>query len=147
MATILVVDDRPATRPLLVSLLRCKGHRMLEAEDGGEALALVRSARPDLVICDIVMPTMDGYQFVRELRGELRIAATNVILRADRGDQGRSAVEPHSVRLPHVDLHQRERPQEGARHGSREIPVSSHRPSGPVEGNRLLFSEGRGSLT
>jgi two-component system, cell cycle sensor histidine kinase and response regulator CckA len=79
MATILVVDDRPANRPLLVSLLCCKGHRMLEAEGGGEALALVRSARPDLVICDIVMPTMDGYQFVRELRGELRIAATNVI--------------------------------------------------------------------
>jgi signal transduction histidine kinase len=79
MATILVVDDRPANREFLVSLLGYQGHRMLVAIDGREALALVRSERPDLVICDILMPTMDGYEFVRQLRAEREIAATKVI--------------------------------------------------------------------
>ena len=68
MATILVVDDRPPNREILVALLGCKGHRILEAGDGREALALVRERRPELVICDILMPVIDGYAFVRQLR-------------------------------------------------------------------------------
>jgi CheY-like chemotaxis protein len=76
MATILVVDDRAPNRELLVTLLGYKGHRLLEAADGAEALAIVRTERPDLVITDIPMPTMDGYEFVRELRADPEIAAT-----------------------------------------------------------------------
>ena len=52
---------------------------MREAADGGEALALVSSERPDLVITDILMPTMDGYEFVRRLRSVREIAHTPVI--------------------------------------------------------------------
>ena len=79
MATILVVDDRPPNREILVALLGCKGHRILEAGDGREALALVRERRPDLVICDVLMPIIDGYEFVRQLRTEPDIAATRVV--------------------------------------------------------------------
>jgi signal transduction histidine kinase len=79
MATILVVDDRSANREALVTLLEYKGHRMLEASDGRDALAVVRAEGPDLVICDILMPTMDGYEFVRELRADPGIATTRVI--------------------------------------------------------------------
>jgi signal transduction histidine kinase/DNA-binding NarL/FixJ family response regulator len=79
MATILVVDDRPPNREILVALLGCKGHRIVEAGDGREALALVRERRPDLVICDILMPIIDGYEFVRQLRAEPDIAAIRVI--------------------------------------------------------------------
>jgi len=68
VATILIVDDLPANRDVLVSLLRYAGHRLLEARDGREALAVVQAERPELVITDVLMPVMDGYEFVRQLR-------------------------------------------------------------------------------
>ena len=79
MANILIVDDNPTNRGLLVTLLGYRGHSLREAADGGEALALVSSERPDLVITDILMPTMDGYEFVRRLRSVREIAHTPVI--------------------------------------------------------------------
>jgi PAS domain S-box-containing protein len=68
MATILVVDDFSANRQLLVTRLRFQGHRLLEAADGREGLAVVRAEHPDLVITDVLMPVMDGYELVRQLR-------------------------------------------------------------------------------
>src|SRR5258706_1041456 len=79
MATILVVDDHATNRELIVALVNHKGPRPLEAADGAEALAIARSARPDLIISDILMPTMDGYEFVRRLRADPAIAGTEVI--------------------------------------------------------------------
>jgi PAS domain S-box-containing protein len=68
MATILIVDHRSANRAFLVTPLRCQGHRLLEAANGREGLAAVRAHRPDLVITDVLMPVMDGYEFVKQLR-------------------------------------------------------------------------------
>jgi signal transduction histidine kinase/DNA-binding response OmpR family regulator len=68
MATILVVDDLSGNRALLVTLLRHQGHRLVEAADGHQALVAVHAERPDLVITDVLMPVMDGYEFVRQLR-------------------------------------------------------------------------------
>lgn len=68
MATILVVDDLSANREVLVTLLRYKGHRLLEAEDGIQGLTVARAEHPDLVITDVLMPVMDGYEFLRQLR-------------------------------------------------------------------------------
>ncbi|MEX8520987.1 MAG: EAL domain-containing protein [Leptothrix sp. (in: b-proteobacteria)] len=79
MATVLVVDDHAPNRELIATLLRYAGHDPIEAADGEEALASVRAHRPGLVICDVLMPTMDGYEFVRRLRAEPEIAATEVI--------------------------------------------------------------------
>jgi len=79
MATILVADDQPDNRALLVTLLGYQGYRMREAADGAEALAAVHGERPDLVISDILMPTMDGYEFVRRLRADPVVAATPVV--------------------------------------------------------------------
>ncbi len=79
MAKILVVDDLPANRALVVTLIGHGGHQALEASDGAEALALVRAERPQLVISDILMPTMDGYEFVRQLRADADIAHTQVV--------------------------------------------------------------------
>src|SRR5262249_18633616 len=78
-ATILVVDDRPANRAYLISLLGYGGHRLLEACDGVEALERVRAERPDLILSDILMPTMDGYEFVRRLRADVQGAQIPVI--------------------------------------------------------------------
>ncbi len=79
MAAILVVDDYSANREFLVTLLGYAGYLMLEAVDGTEALNVVRAERPDLVIADLVMPTMDGYEFVRQLRADPALAHTLVI--------------------------------------------------------------------
>ncbi len=79
MATVLVADDKYVNRELLVTLLAYGGHRLLEAADGAEALAQVKTQHPDLVITDVLMPVMDGYEFVRQVRNDPQIAATQVI--------------------------------------------------------------------
>jgi len=79
MATILIVDDRPSNRAYLLALLGFTAHRLLEADDGATALELVRAHRPDLIITDILMPKMDGYEFVQRLRADRELAATRVI--------------------------------------------------------------------
>ncbi|HMB78723.1 MAG TPA: response regulator [Vicinamibacterales bacterium] len=68
MATILIVDDLPGNRTLLMAQLRDQGHRFLEAADGRAALAAAKADRPDLVITDVLMPAMDGFELVRQLR-------------------------------------------------------------------------------
>ncbi len=68
MAKILIVDDDPATRQLYVSLLTPFGHEVNEARDGEEGLDAARKHSPILVISDILMPTMNGYEFVSRLR-------------------------------------------------------------------------------
>ncbi|MBD8527766.1 EAL domain-containing protein [Pseudomarimonas arenosa] len=78
--TILVIDDRASHRDLLRSLLTYAGHRVVTANDGLEGLERAREQRPDLIICDVLMPIMDGYEFVRQLRLEPQIADTEVVL-------------------------------------------------------------------
>lgn len=66
--TILVVDDIESNRDYLVTLLRHHGYRLVQAVDGRDGLAIVKAEHPDLVISDVLMPVMDGYEFVRQLR-------------------------------------------------------------------------------
>lgn len=68
MATILVVEDYAMSRQVICTLLGYMGHRVLEAADGVKALDIVHSEHPDLIITDIMMPNMDGMEFVRRLR-------------------------------------------------------------------------------
>jgi PAS domain S-box-containing protein len=79
MSTILIVDDQLPNREYLVTLLAYAQHRLLEASDGAEALPIIRAERPDLIIADILMPTMDGFELVRQLRADPPIAKTPVI--------------------------------------------------------------------
>ena len=79
MATVLVVDDRPVNRDLVRTLLDYYGHSTLEADDGAQALDLLRCEHPDLLITDVLMPKMDGYDLVREIRGDPTTAAIPVI--------------------------------------------------------------------
>ncbi|MBI3974385.1 MAG: hybrid sensor histidine kinase/response regulator, partial [Chloroflexi bacterium] len=80
MASVVVVDDDPIGREYVVTLLGYRGHRVIEAGDGTEALRAVREARPDLVIADVLMPAMDGLEFVRQLRAEAATASIPVVL-------------------------------------------------------------------
>ena len=79
MASILVVDDRAENRELLAIVLRSAAYEVVEAISGRAALAIARSAHPDLIITDMLMPTMDGYEFTRLLRADPGLAATPVV--------------------------------------------------------------------
>ncbi|MES2831019.1 MAG: response regulator [Pseudomonadota bacterium] len=79
MATILVVDDNAVNRAFLVTLLGYGKHRLLEAADGVEGLAVLQQERPDLVISDILMPHMDGHEFVTRIHANPETADTPVI--------------------------------------------------------------------
>jgi diguanylate cyclase (GGDEF)-like protein len=65
---ILVVDDSPTIRAALRSLLERMGHAVVEADDGKKALQMYRQDRPGLVLIDVVMPIMDGYESARHMR-------------------------------------------------------------------------------
>ena len=79
MSTILVADDNRANRDALASLLEVSGYRVLTATDGREALAIALEERPDLVITDVLMPLMDGYQLARRLRAEPLTADVGIV--------------------------------------------------------------------
>lgn len=68
MATILVVDDHATIREFARAVLDDGGHRVLEASDGYQALGIAHHQRPDVIVVDVLMPGIDGYQFVHELR-------------------------------------------------------------------------------
>lgn len=73
-ARILIADDDPAGRYLLVSTLTSAGYETYTAEDGAQALAVARGEAPDLIITDILMPQMDGYQLCREWEADPSLA-------------------------------------------------------------------------
>jgi diguanylate cyclase (GGDEF)-like protein len=77
---VLVVDHDAAARAALVELLTAHRYEVVEAADGREALTLTRLVRPDLVICDLVLPLLDGFDFAREVRSDPKLARTRVLI-------------------------------------------------------------------
>jgi DNA-binding NtrC family response regulator len=67
VARVLVLDDEDEVRSVLMRALQRAGHEVLEAEDGREGLGLARTHAIDLVVTDLVMPEVDGLEFIREL--------------------------------------------------------------------------------
>jgi len=65
---VLIVDDSPTIRTALRGLVEKMGHSVIEVEDGSEALQSYRRDRPDLVLIDVMMPVMDGYEAARQMR-------------------------------------------------------------------------------
>lgn len=68
MAQILIIDDDELVRAALVLLLERQGHETLEARDGCQARRIIDACVPDLVITDIIMPEMEGFQLIHEVR-------------------------------------------------------------------------------
>jgi len=78
-STVLILDDDSSMREYLRIVLDEGGYNTLEAASGDEALRILETKRPDLVMSDILMPRMDGYEFVRQLRSRSEIAGTLVM--------------------------------------------------------------------
>lgn len=81
---ILVADDEPEIRDLLKLYLENEGYKVIEAADGRAALSLLRKEEPDLCVLDIMMPEMDGYRVLQELRKESNVPV--IILSAKDAD-------------------------------------------------------------
>ena len=79
-ARILVADDEPDVRELIVYRLRRAGYEVLEAPNGEAALALALEHIPDLVVADVMMPRVDGYELTRQLRASEQTRRVPVIL-------------------------------------------------------------------
>ncbi len=76
MAKIVVIEDDPDLRELLVGELEDAGHSIFEASDGAEGLATIKVESPDVIISDIGMPHMDGYQLRQRLENCPRFSNT-----------------------------------------------------------------------
>jgi CheY-like chemotaxis protein len=70
MARILVVDDEPDIVRVVVKILEARGHQLSTAKDGLEAVERVRADPPDVVILDLNLPRMDGYEVCRTIKGD-----------------------------------------------------------------------------
>ncbi|MDA0867556.1 MAG: ATP-binding protein, partial [Cyanobacteria bacterium] len=78
--SILVIDDRWENRSVLQNLLEPLGFTIIEAENGAEGLTKLRSALPDLVITDLAMPVMHGFEFLKQVRISPDLKQTKVIV-------------------------------------------------------------------
>lgn len=76
---VLVVDDDQTARYLAASIVRSAGHDVVTANDGAEALATARADVPDVLLSDILMPRMDGYQLAREWKADPLLAAVPIV--------------------------------------------------------------------
>ena len=77
---VLIVDDHQTNRKLLRATLEAEGFASSEAKDGLEALAILQREPVDAIICDILMPNMDGYRLCHELRQSDKFYALPVLL-------------------------------------------------------------------
>jgi len=79
MARVLVIEDNPANLELVRYLLEHAGHRVDGAINGVDGVAAVAATTPDLVICDLQLPLLDGYGVLRELRSRPASAALPIV--------------------------------------------------------------------
>lgn len=68
MSKVLVVDDVPTELEIISRILQEAGIDVMRAEDGEEAIALIQESPPDLVVLDVIMPRMNGFEVIREIR-------------------------------------------------------------------------------
>ena len=85
-STILVVDDSATNLQVVVRTLYGSGHRILVARDGATALEIAQRASPDLVLLDIMMPVMDGFEVCRALKAKPETRDAAVIFMSARGE-------------------------------------------------------------
>jgi two-component system cell cycle response regulator DivK len=79
MAKLLLVEDNEMNRDMLSRRLRRKGHEVILAEDGAQALALIAEQPPDLVLMDMSLPVLDGWEATRRLKASPETAAIPVL--------------------------------------------------------------------
>ncbi|MDQ6670592.1 MAG: response regulator [Chloroflexota bacterium] len=82
---VLLVDDDPGLRRLIATTLGTDHFKLLQAVDGEEALRVARQQHPDLVLLDVNMPKLDGFEVCRHLKSEPETSAIKVVILSARG--------------------------------------------------------------
>jgi twitching motility two-component system response regulator PilH len=86
MSEILLVEDSQVQREIICDLLRNNGIKVTIAKDGVEALEHIQSSNPDLVVLDIVMPRMNGYEVCRRLKSDPKTKNVPVVMCSSKGE-------------------------------------------------------------
>nr|WP_326847171.1 response regulator transcription factor [Streptomyces kaniharaensis] len=84
---ILVIDDDPTVAEVVAGYLTRAGHQVDRAADGAQGLALARTARPDLLVLDLMLPGLDGLEVLRRVRASAEGAGLPVVLLTAKGDE------------------------------------------------------------
>lgn len=92
MTTILLIEDNASLRRNIAQILSLEGYRVLTATDGDEGLRLLPEEQPDLIVCDIMLPGMDGYEVLAQVRANAATASLPFIFLTAKG-------EMHDLRL------------------------------------------------
>lgn len=87
MSTVLVVEDSVTQREMITDLLRGSGLDVTVASDGMEALEQIQGHCPDLVVLDIVMPKMNGYEVCRRLKADPKTQDVPVVMCSSKGEE------------------------------------------------------------
>jgi DNA-binding NarL/FixJ family response regulator len=87
MKKILIIEDEPEMRRNLATLLRLEKHQPLTAENGRAGVELARKEQPDLILCDVMMPELDGYGVLRALRESTATEAIPFIFLTAKGEK------------------------------------------------------------
>jgi twitching motility two-component system response regulator PilH len=87
MSTVLVVEDSLAQRQMISDLLKSSGLKVAVASDGVEALENIQKFNPDLVVLDIVMPRMNGYEVCRRLKADPKTQNVPVVMCSSKGEE------------------------------------------------------------
>lgn len=105
MARVLIVDDDPGIREVIGFVVEDAGHSIIEAADGQSALDFVKVEHPDLIVLDMKMPGMDGWEFARQYRALYGKRAAILVLTASREAAARSdSIEAEAVLPKPFDL-------------------------------------------
>ena len=87
MSVVLVVEDSVTQREMISNLLRGSGLTVSEASDGVEALERIQGKSPDLVVLDIVMPRMNGYELCRRLKNDPKTKDVPIVMCSSKGEE------------------------------------------------------------
>jgi CheY-like chemotaxis protein len=87
MARIVVLEDDASTRRLITAVLKKAGHEVTDVDNGAEGLLIVLAEQPDLVVSDVEMPKMNGFEVLQQIRQDTETAQTPVILLTSRSSQ------------------------------------------------------------
>lgn len=87
MKTILVIEDQPDMRENIATILEMENYTVLAAADGQQGLEMAREEKPDLILCDVMMPGMSGHAVIQSVRKDRTIAGTPFIFLTARGEK------------------------------------------------------------
>src|SRR5437762_7008817 len=87
MKKILVIEDEPEMRRNITALLRYKAYEPIAAENGRLGVEMARREKPDLILCDVMMPELDGYGVLRTLQADAKLALIPFIFLTAKGEK------------------------------------------------------------